>query len=180
MEDVLEFYRHPYDAKRLVVCLDETSKQLVGELRTHQSRTARERRLRIKELVAELDPEAKKIVLVMDSLNTHKIASLCEAFEPSEARRLAEKLEIHFSPKHGSWLNMAETELATLAKQCLSRRIPTKAKLKREVTAWQETRNESEATVDWQFKTEDARIKLKQLSPSIGPLVIRVWASGRL
>ena len=121
----------------------------------------------IKELVDELDPDAEKIVLVMDNLNTHKIASLYEAFEPAEARRLVDKLEIHFTPKHGSWLNMAETELAALAKQCLNRRIPEKKTLVKEVNAWQQCRNDSQPTVDWQFTTDDARIKLKQLYPSI-------------
>ena len=206
MEDVLEVYRRPYNAKRPVVCLDETSKQLVGETRTpiaaRPGQPAREdyeykrngtanlfmlfeplagwrhvevtdRRTKIdfahviKKLVDELDPDAEKIVLVMDNLNTHKIGSLYEAFEPVEARRLADRLEIHFTPKHGSWLNMAETELATLAKQCLSRRIPSKGKLKNEITKWQQPRNEAQATVDWQFKTDDARIKLKKLYPSI-------------
>lgn len=206
MEDVLEVYRRPYNVRRPVVCLDETSKQLVGETRTPvaakpgqparedyeykrngtanlfmlfeplagwrhvevtERRTKIDFALVVKKLVDELDPDAEKIVLVMDNLNTHKIASLYEAFAPAEARRLADKLELHFTPKHGSWLNMAETELATLGKQCLSRRIPTKTKLKTEVSAWQATRNESEATVDWQFKTEDARIKLKKLYPSI-------------
>lgn len=206
MEDVLEVYRRPYDPKFPVVCLDETSKQLVGETRRpilcmpgHPAREDYEykrngtanlfmlfeplagwrhvevtdRRTKIdfahiiKKLVDELDPDAEKIVLVMDNLNTHKIASLYEAFAPAEARRLADKLEIHYTPKHGSWLNMAETELSTLGKQCLNRRIPTKEKLTTEVEAWETERNESQATVDWQFKTENARIKLKQLYPSI-------------
>ena len=100
----------------------------------------------IKKLVDELDPEAEKIVLVMNNLDTHKIGSLYEAFEPTEARRLADKLEIHFTPKHGSWLNMAETELSTLGKRCLSRRIPSKGKLKNEVTKWQKPRNETVTT----------------------------------
>ena len=121
----------------------------------------------IKELVDELDPDAKKIVLVMDNLNTHKISSLYEAFPPEEARRLAEKLEIHFTPKHGSWLNMAETELSVLTKQCLDRRIPDRETLKSEANTWQDQRNDADATVDWQFTTKDARIKLKNLYPSI-------------
>ena len=121
----------------------------------------------LRELVDDLDPDAEKIVLVMDNLNTHKTASLYEAFPPEEARRIIEKLEIHYTPKHGSWLNMAETELSVLTRQCLDRRIPDRDLLQSEIDAWQTHRNEAEATVDWQFATEDARIKLKQLYPSI-------------
>lgn len=206
MEDVLEVYRRPYDPKRPVICLDETSKQLVGETRNpipaKPGQPAREdyeyrrngtanlfmlfeplagwryvkvtdRRTKIdfahviKDLVDDLDPDAEKIVLVMDNLNTHKVASLYEAFPPAEARRLAEKLEIHFTPKHGSWLNMAETELATLAKQCLDRRISDRKTLGHEVQAWEDSRNKNQDTVDWQFTTKDARIRLKKLYPSI-------------
>jgi len=121
----------------------------------------------IRELVDEDYPDAELIVLVMDNLNTHKIASLYEAFEPSEARRLVEKLEIHYTPKHGSWLNMAETELSILTKQCLDRRIPDQPTLRHEVDAWERPRNEAESKIDWQFTTHDARIKLKKLYPSI-------------
>ncbi len=121
----------------------------------------------IKELIDQHYPYAEKIVLVMDNLNTHKVASLYEAFSPEEARRLIEKLEIHYTPKHGSWLDMAETELSTLTRQCLNRRIPNRLTLEREVAAWEKSRNEAEATVDWQFTTKDARIKLKRLYPSI-------------
>jgi transposase len=121
----------------------------------------------IRELVDEDYPEAETIVLVMDNLNTHKIASLYEAFEPAEARRLVEKLEIHYTPKHGSWLNMAETELSILTKQCLDRRIPDQPTLCREIAAWEKPRNEAQAKIDWQFTTHDARIKLKKLYPSI-------------
>lgn len=206
MEDVLEVYQRPYDSRCPVVCLDETSKQLVCETQIpipakpgtparqdyeykrngvanlfmlfeplagwrHVEVTDRRTKVDfahvVKKLVDELDPDAKKIVLVMDNLNTHKLGSLYEAFEPQEARRMIEKLEIHHTPKHGSWLNMAETELAALAKQCLKRRIATKKKLENEVDAWTQQRNSSQATVDWQFKTEDARIKLKKLYPSI-------------
>ena len=103
----------------------------------------------------------------MDNLNTHKISSLYEAFPPEEARRLAEKLEIHYTPKHGSWLNMAETELSVLTKQCLDRRIPDRETLEADADAWQNQRNDADATVDWQFTTKDARIKLKKLYPSI-------------
>jgi len=121
----------------------------------------------IRELVDEDYSQAELIVLVMDNLNTHKIASLYEAFEPAEARRLVEKLEIHYTPKHGSWLNMAETELSTLTKQCLDRRIPDPPTLRREVDAWQRARNKLKSKIDWQFTTQHARIKLKKLYPSI-------------
>jgi len=121
----------------------------------------------IRELVDEHYPEAEKIVLVMDNLNTHKPASLYEAFEPAEARRLIERLEIHYTPKHGSWLDMAETELSILTKQCLDRRIPDQPTLIREVAAWEADRNAAECTIDWRFTTDDARIKLKRLYPSI-------------
>jgi hypothetical protein len=121
----------------------------------------------IRELVDVHFPAADKIVLVMDNLNTHKPASLYEAFPPAEARRLIEKLEIHYTPKHGSWLDMAETELSILTKQCLDRRIPDADTLTREVTAWQAERNAAQATIDWQFTTAQARTKLKRLYPSI-------------
>ena len=114
-------------------------------------------------------PAAKKIVRVMDSLNTHRPAALYQAFAPEEARRLAERLEIHYTPKHGSWLDMAEIELSALATQCLDRRIADAETLAREVAAWQVRRNTDSNTVDWRFKTEDARIKLKRLYPSIQP-----------
>jgi transposase len=121
----------------------------------------------IREMVDEDYPAAEMIVLVMDNLNTHKPASLYEAFEPAEARRLVEKLEIHYTPKHGSWLNMAETELSILTKQCLDRRIPDVATLRREIAAWERIRNKAESKINWQFTTHDARIKLKKLYPSI-------------
>ena len=121
----------------------------------------------IRELVDVHYPDADRIVLVMDNLNTHKPASLYEAFEPAEARRLLEKLEIHHTPKHGSWLNMAEIELSVLGRQCLSGRIPDKAQLAQEVDAWQQRRNTDGGKVNWRFTTIDARIKLKRLYPSI-------------
>lgn len=121
----------------------------------------------IKTLVDVDYPEATKIRLVMDNLNTHSIGSLYEAFPPEEARRIAEKLEIHYTPKHGSWLNVAEVELRVLTVQCLSRRIADSATLRREVAAWEKARNESDAHVDWQFTSADARIHLKQLYPRI-------------
>ena len=112
-------------------------------------------------------PEAEKIVLVMDNLNTHKLASLYEAFSPAEARRVIEKLEIHYTPKHGSWLNMAEIELSVLHRQCLKARIPDQEILIEKVTAWENRRNVHGSTVHWQFTTEDARIKLHRLYPTI-------------
>ena len=112
-------------------------------------------------------PEAEKIVLVMDNLNTHKLASLYEAFPPAEARRIAEKLDIHFTPKHGSWLNMAEIELSVLSRQCLKRRMPDQATMRLEVAAWENRRNDAAATVNWRFTTEEARIKLHHLYPTI-------------
>jgi hypothetical protein len=121
----------------------------------------------IRELVDTHFPKADKIVLVMDNLNTHKPASLYEAFPPAEARRLIEKLEIHYTPKHGSWLDMAETELSILTKQCLDRRIPDADTLTHEVEIWQNQRNTAEAKIDWQFTTDQARTKLKRLYPSI-------------
>jgi hypothetical protein len=121
----------------------------------------------IRELVDEQYPQAEKIVLVMDNLNTHKLSSLYEAFAPEEARRLIERLEVHHTPKHGSWLNMAETELSVLTKQCLDRRIGSQDELRAEVTAWEQRRNMAKCRVDWQFTTADARVKLKRLYPSI-------------
>lgn len=206
MEDVLELYHQPYDPMRPVVCMDETSKQLVGETRTPMAagpgtprridyeyerrgtadvfifteplgncrwveiterRTRLDWALQIRDVVDVYYPEATTIRLVMDNLNTHTIGSLYEAFPPSEARRIAERLEIHYTPKHGSWLNMAEIELRVLAVQCLNRRIPDAAILRREVKAWETARNSSDAHVDWQFTSDDARIHLKQLYPRI-------------
>ncbi len=120
----------------------------------------------IRELV-ERYPQAEKVVLVMDNLNTHKLGSLYEAFAPAEARRLIERLEVHHTPKHGSWLNMAETELSVLSTQCLDRRIGERAELRVEVAAWEQSRNTAKCRVDWQFTTADARVKLKRLYPSI-------------
>ncbi len=119
----------------------------------------------IKELVDEHYPD-KKIVLVMDNLNTHKLGSLYEAFAPEEARRIAERLEIHYTPKHGSWLDMAEIEIGILSRQCLNRRIPDQDTLRTEINAWQKQRNKNTVGVNWRFTTEDARIKLKSLYPS--------------
>jgi hypothetical protein len=121
----------------------------------------------IRDLVDVHYPQAETIVLVMDNLNTHKPSSLYEAFPPAEARRLIEKLEIHYTPKHGSWLDMAETELGVLSRQCLDRRLPDRDTLTREVAAWEAPRNTAESKVHWRFTTADARIKLKTLYPSI-------------
>ncbi len=206
MEDVLEVYHRSYEDKEVLVCLDETSKQLVGE--TRQSRPPRpgsamaydygyqrngvsnlfmlfaplegwrrvevtDRRTKVdwaevvRKLVDEDYPDRERIVLVMDNLNSHHLASLYEAFEPAEARRIAQRLEIHYTPKHGSWLNMAEIEIGVLAGQCLDRRIPDQSVLRREVAAWQQQRNQDAIRVDWCFTTADARIKLKSLYPSI-------------
>jgi len=121
----------------------------------------------IQEIVDEHYPERRKIVLVMDNLNTHKVSSLYEAFEPAEARRIADRLEIHYTPKHGSWLDMAEIEIGVMVRQCLNRRIGDQQTLRREIDAWVKQRNEEETCVNWRFTTEDARIKLKSLYPSI-------------
>ena len=121
----------------------------------------------VRKLVDEDYPDKDRIVLVMDNLNTHHPASLYEAFEPAEARRIAERLEIHYTPKHGSWLNMAEIELGVLARQCLDRRIPHQEILTQETEAWQDQRNRDTVRVDWRFTTQDARVKLKSLYPLI-------------
>ena len=194
MEDVLEVYTRPYDPRRPQVCIDEASKQLVAEVQTplpmepgqperidyeyerHGTANlfmvfeplAGRRRVTVTERRTAVDyADADKIVLVMDNLNTHKPSSLYEAFEPAEARRIFERLEIHYTPKHASWLDMAETELSVLGRQCLDRRIPDRATLTREVAAWEKDRNESCVRVDWRFTTADARIKLQRLYPSI-------------
>jgi DDE superfamily endonuclease len=120
----------------------------------------------LKDLVDGHFPEAEKIVLMSDNLNTHKPAALYEAFSPQEARRIMEKIEWHHTPKHGSWLNMAEIELSVLQRQCLNRRIPDQETLTREVAAWEHKRNQDAVKVHWRFTTEDARIKLKKLYPS--------------
>jgi len=122
---------------------------------------------RIKELVDVRYPEAERIVVVMDNLNTHSVASLDEVFAPAEAKCLADKREIHYTPKHGSWVNMAESELSVLSRQCLERRVPDAETLAAEVAAWETRRNVAGGRSDWRFTTEDARIKLKKLYPSI-------------
>jgi len=204
MEDVLEVYQRPFDASRPLVCLDEASRQLVGEtrkaiavkagqprrvdteyrrfgtasvfmlnaplegkrnVRVRQRRTRKDFAQIIRHLCDELYPEAEKIVLVMDQLNTHNIASLYEAFCAAEARRLAQKLEIHYTPKHGSWLNMAEIELSILSRQCMEDYFESPEQLATAIAEWEGERNDREAGIDWRFTTADARIKLKRLYP---------------
>jgi hypothetical protein len=206
MEDVLDLYEEPYDEKRPKVNFDETSKQLIEEVRQPQpakpgqverfdyeyqrngtrnlfmfcepqagwrhievseQRTMKDFAQQMKWLVDEQYPEVEVIRIVMDNLNTHKPASLYEKFEPAEARRILKKLEFHYTPKHGSWLNMAEIELSVLSRQCLDRRIPDEETLKREIKAYEDRRNEIQASIDWQFTSKDARIKLHRLYPSI-------------
>jgi len=206
MEDVLDVYTRPYDPRRPQVCLDETSRQLLGDvtapLAPAPGRPAREdheytragvcnlfmvteplrgwrhvmvsdRRTRldfarcVKELVDVHYPDTARIVLVLDNLNTHTPAARYEAFPPPEAKRLADRLAIHHTPKHGSWLNRAESELGVLAGQCLDRRLPDRATVEREVAAWHADRNAATTTIDWRFTTADARIKLKHPYPSL-------------
>ena len=130
-------------------------------------RTAIDYAQQMKYLVDERYPDAIKITVIQDQLNTHDPASLYKAFDPAEAKRILDKLEFHYTPKHGSWLNMAEIELSVLARQCLDRRIPDQETLKQEVAAWETKRNQGNHSLDWRFTTADARIKLKRLYPSI-------------
>jgi hypothetical protein len=206
MEDVLEVYTRPHDPNRPMVCLDETSKQLIAETRVpiamkpgqpvridheyerggtanlfmmfaplegwrHLKVTDRRTAIDYAHALADLAdihfPDADKIVLVQDNLNTHRPASLYQAFPPAEARRLTERFEVHYTPKHGSWLDMAEIELGVLSSQCLDRRIPDKQTLTTQVAAWQDHRNKHHAKADWRFTTADARVKLKRLYPSV-------------
>jgi hypothetical protein len=139
----------------------------VRRVEVTQRRTNQDFARMIRRLVDEWYPGAEKIVLVLDNLSTHTAAALYEAFEPAEARRLVERLEWHYTPKHGSWLNVAEMELSVLARQCLDRRIPDEETLRREVAAWEQQRNAAVVKVDWQFTTADARVKLKRLYPTI-------------
>ena len=131
------------------------------------NRTAKDWAQQIKRLVDVDYPEVKKITLVMDNLNTHAGASLYKTFKPQEARRILDKLDFHYTPKHGSWLNMAEIEFSILGRECLDRRIPDKPALINEVNAWTEKRNSKGSKIIWRFKNEDARIKLKRLYPLI-------------
>lgn len=145
------------------------SEPLLGWRAVHvtERRTAVDFAEEMRWLVEEVHPDCEKIVLVMDNLNTHKPASLYEAFEPERARKILDRLEIHYTPKHGSWLNMAEIELSVLTGQCLDRRIESREEIEAEVSAWEQDRNESQVGVDWRFTTEEARIKLKKLYPTI-------------
>ncbi len=206
MEDILDVYQRLYDPQRPLVCVDETSKQLIAETRVpiaakpgqparhdyeyrrngtanlfmmfapldgwrHVKVTDRHTALDYAQLLKELSdthfPGATKIVLVQDNLNTHKPASLYQAFPPAEARRLVERFEWHYTPKHGSWLDMAESELGVLSSQCLNRRIPDQTTLQAEVDAWEAVRNAKHAKADWQFTTANARVKLKRLYPAL-------------
>ena len=132
-----------------------------------ERRTARDYAEVLRWLAEDVHPDAEVIVLVQDNLNTHTLASLYEAFPPEQARALAERFEVHYTPKHGSWLNVAEIELSVLARQCLGRRIDNAEELRREVGAWEEERNERGVEVKWRFTTADARIKLHRLYPSL-------------
>jgi hypothetical protein len=209
LEDVLDVYQRPYDAKRLVVCLDEKRKQLPttprGDLGMKPGQDKRQdyeyarqgvcnlflaveplqgrRRVRVTArrtkqefaeqlcvLVEEEYPDTEAVVLVTDNLNTHTAACLYERFAPAHARQIARKLEWHYTPEHGSWLNIAECELSVLARQSLNRRIPDMATLTAEVTAWETKRNMAQVKVDWHFTTADARIKLKRLYPVLKEL----------
>jgi hypothetical protein len=206
MEDVLDVYHRPHDPDRPVVCVDETSKQLIAETRVpipakpgqpkrcdyeyerngtanlfmmfaplegwrHVKVTDRHTAVDYAQVLKELSdthyPNASQIVLVQDNLSTHKPASLYEAFPAGEARRLVERFEWHYTPKHGSWLDMAESELSVLTTQCLDRRIADKQTLTEEVAVWEGCRNKKHAKADWQFTTTDARIKLKRLYPAL-------------
>ena len=162
--------RYDYEYERHGVCnLFMFFEPFKGKryVRVTQRRTKVDWATQIKDLLDNQYPKAKKVVLVMDNLNTHKGASLYETFPPDEARRLLERLEIHHTPKHGSWLNIAEIELRILSGQCLNRRILDIPTLEQEVTHWQNQRNVLNAKVDWQFSNDDARIKLKRLYPTL-------------
>ena len=206
MEDVLDVYTRPHNPARPLVCLDETSKQLVAETRMpeamqpgqparhdyeykrngtanifmlfaplegwrHVEVTERRTAIDYAKVLRDLSdihfPKAEKIVLVQDNLNTHTPASLYEAFEPAEARRIIDRFEWHYTPKHGSWLNLAESELAVLSSQCLARRIQDAATLTTEVDAWRLRRNTHNAKANWHFTSAKARVKLKSLYPSL-------------
>jgi hypothetical protein len=206
MEDVLEVYQRPYDPRFPQICMDEGSKQLLGEVRepipmekgtpkredyeyeregvfnifaacepltgkyffkVTKTRTKEDWACFMRDLVDIHYKDAEKIILVMDNLNTHNLSSFYKAFEAPEARRLAKKFEIHYTPKHGSWLNIAEIALSILARQCLSTRIPSIEEAKEQVRVWQDQRNQAHVTINWRFTTGDARVKLKRLYPVI-------------
>jgi len=157
-------YRRNGTASVFIMTMPLEAKRYV---RVREHRKRKDFAAAIRELCDELYPDAEKIVLVMDQLNTHNVASLYQAFEPAEARRLAERLEIHLTPKHGSWLNMAEIELSVLSRQCLKDYFETREQLAASVAPWESSRNESGTGIDWRFTTADARIKLKRLYPTI-------------
>jgi transposase len=162
--------RFDYEYQREGVCnLFMFFEPLTGDrhVEVTDQRTSIDYAQQMKYLVDERHPQAKKIRVVQDNLNTHVKASLYKTFAPAEARRILEKLEFHYTPKHGSWLNMAEIELSVLNRQCLDRRISDKDVLTQEVAAWEKRRNQKSSPVDWRFTTEDARIKLKRLYPSV-------------
>jgi hypothetical protein len=162
--------RHDYEYRRMGVAnLFMVSEPLLGwrAVRVTERRTARDFAAVLRWLVEDVHDDAERIVLAVDNLNTHTPACLYEAFPPEQARRIAAKLEWHYTPKHGSWLNMAEIELSALARQCLDQRIGDIAELQRLVTPWEEDRNERQVEVKWRFTTADARIKLHQLYPSL-------------
>lgn len=162
--------RYDYEYERNGVCnLFMFFEPLGGKRRVSVTdrRTKGDWAMQIKQLLDVHYPTVQKVTLIMDNLNTHTGASLYETFEPHEARRLLDRLDIHYTPKHGSWLNMAEIELGVLSRQCLARRLPSKATLRTEVAAWEQRRNAAEAKVDWRFTTADARIKLKRLYPTL-------------
>lgn len=204
MEDVLDVYARPFDPKRPVVCVDETSKELhttpAGtiaarcgrptredyeyqregtrnlfvaveplrgwrEVRVTERRTACDFAAYLKHLVDDVYGDCEQIVLVTDNLNTHTVGCLYERFAPEEAHRIRAKLEWHYTPEHGSWLNIAECELSVLARQCLNRRIGDADTLAQQVMAWMEARNGAQTVVQWHFTTADARIKLRRLYP---------------
>lgn len=206
MEYVLDVYKRPYDMNYPVVCMDESPKQLIEELRPSTAmkpgqearvdyeyirngvvnifmaneplkgkrfvevtefKTKKDWALFIKKIADKGYPKAKKITLVMDNFKTHNASALYETFEPKEAKRLWDKFDFVYTPKHGSWLNMAEIELHVLNGQCLNRHIPTMTKITEEVKAWENNRNTKNSKINWQFTTKDARVKLKRLYPSI-------------
>lgn len=162
--------RYDYEYERNGVCnLFMFFEPLRGKryVSVTERRTKADWAKQIKQLLDVHYPDAQKVTLVMDNLNTHTGASLYEVFQPSEARRLLDRLQIHYTPKHGSWLNMAEIELGVLTRQCTDRRIPDKTTLASEVAAWQYRRNTAQAKIDWRFTNDEARIKLKRLYPTL-------------
>lgn len=206
MENVLDVYKRPYSKDYPVVCMDESPKQLIEEMRTSISlKPGQETRIDyeyirhgvvnifmaneplrgkryvtvtkqktkkdwahfVRDIANKYYPKAKRITLLMDNFKTHNASALYEAFEPKEAKRIWDRFEFVYTPKHGSWLNMAEIELHVLNGQCLNRHLSTEKKIKEEVEAWQRNRNNRNSKINWQFTTKEARIKLKKLYPVI-------------